>query len=65
MQSATAQVRVTVSDVNDNDPKFGKDVYEFSVPENSANHVVGTVTATDADNVDSDSLRYRLEYNSP
>lgn len=61
--SATATVSVTVSDINDNDPKFGEDVYRFQVPENSADHLVGTVTATDADSTDN-TLTYSLEYPS-
>mgnify|MGYP001792380353 CR=1 FL=1 len=57
-------VKVTVSDINDNNPKFDRDVYVFDVPENSPNHVVGTLSASDADDIDSNTLRYRLEYDS-
>ena len=53
-------MRITISDVNDNDPRFSRAVYTFSVPENDGNRVVDTVTATDAD-VGS-VLTYRLEY---
>lgn len=62
LQSATANVTVTVSNANDNDPEFGRDVYTFNVPENARNHVVGTVSATDNDLSNSNTLRYRLEY---
>lgn len=55
---------MTVTNDNDNNPKFGRDVYTFNVPENSRDHPVGTVTATDADLANSNALRYNLEYPS-
>lgn len=39
-----------VDDVNDNNPKFRRSFYRFSVAENSKNGVIiGTVTADDSD----------------
>lgn len=46
----TATIHIQVEDVNDNNPKFTKPFYRYSVPENSktGSHI-GTVTANDAD----------------
>jgi len=60
-QSATATVRVTVADVNDNNPSFSRNIYTFEVPENEADHLVGTVSATDADG-DAVIIKYSFEY---
>lgn len=59
---ATAIVRITVTDVNDNNPAFSKDTYEFTVPENEGSFVVGSVSATDLDSTSRGTLRYSLEY---
>ncbi|XP_024608087.1 LOW QUALITY PROTEIN: protocadherin beta-18-like [Neophocaena asiaeorientalis asiaeorientalis] len=49
-RSATALVRVLVSDINDNAPEFEKSVYEVLVPENSPlDSLVVKVSATDLD----------------
>ncbi|XP_054942886.1 protocadherin beta-18 [Physeter macrocephalus] len=49
-RSATALVRVLVSDVNDNAPEFERSVYEVLVPENSPlGSLVVKVSATDLD----------------
>ncbi|XP_038664548.1 LOW QUALITY PROTEIN: cadherin-7-like [Scyliorhinus canicula] len=48
--SATTTVTVTLSDVNDNTPKFQHKLYHFSVPESSSvESTVGRIMATDAD----------------
>lgn len=45
-----AIINVVVEDVNDNNPKFSKPFYRFTVPENSKTGLhIGTVSATDAD----------------
>ena len=44
------QVQITLLDKNDSPPKFGSDLFELSVPENSEpGHIVSTVVAMDAD----------------
>ncbi|NXA16680.1 PCDGH protein, partial [Sapayoa aenigma] len=49
-RSGTAQIRVNVTDLNDNPPVFSKSVYEARVPENvPAGSLVLWVQATDAD----------------
>ncbi|XP_030708156.2 protocadherin beta-18-like [Globicephala melas] len=49
-RSATALVRVLVSDINDNAPEFERSVYEVLVPENSPlDSLVVKVSATDLD----------------
>lgn len=48
--TATARVIVTVMDTNDNDPRFTKEIYEFTVEENlSVGSFVGKVAAVDPD----------------
>ncbi|KAJ3658411.1 hypothetical protein Zmor_010149 [Zophobas morio] len=60
-QSATARVVILVSDTNDNDPRFVKDMYEFNVEENQRRgSVVGMIAATDEDIGDNAVIRYNL-----
>lgn len=48
--SSTALVRITVTDVNDNDPVFSRNEYRFSIRENLvSDSLVGQVVATDQD----------------
>lgn len=47
--SSTTTVNIKVTDINDKNPEFTKDVYEFSVEEGSNKSSVGFVHATDAD----------------
>ncbi|KAI8798258.1 protein dachsous, partial [Biomphalaria glabrata] len=48
--SATALVKINVTDVNDNQPEFSRDEYRFSIAENlPPNSLVGQLTATDRD----------------
>jgi len=55
-------VHVTVADVNDNAPRFSRDVYEFEIVENCAlGTTVGRVVATDADDSANRQVQYRLE----
>ena len=49
MDFSSAQVIVTVLDFNDNSPTFDQRQYTFTISEVGANHIVGTVTATDED----------------
>lgn len=59
--SATVVVVVTVADVNDNDPEFDRDQYEFHVEENRpAGTVFGGISATDRDAGDNALVRYSL-----
>jgi len=54
-------VHVTVTDVNDNAPRFSRDVYEFEIVENCAPGTsVGRVVATDADDDANGRVQYRL-----
>jgi len=59
--AATVVVVVTVADVNDNDPEFDREHYEFHVEENRpAGTAFGAVSATDRDAGDNALLRYSL-----
>lgn len=59
--ATTVVVIVTVADVNDNDPEFDRDHYEFHVEENRpVATVFGTVSATDRDAGDNALVRYSL-----
>ena len=54
------QVQVTLLDKNDSPPKFGSDLYELSVPENSeSGEIVSTVVAMDAD--ESGTVTYTIK----
>ena len=56
--TGTAQIRIAVSNINDNHPEFTKDVYTFSVEEDeSPGGIVGFVVAIDADG---DDVQYSL-----
>lgn len=60
-ETATARVVVQVLDANDNDPRFAKETYEFTVEENlRRGAVVGTVFATDADLDTNAVVKYNL-----
>ncbi|XP_052791239.1 cadherin-23-like [Mya arenaria] len=50
-QTATALLRITLKDVNDNDPEFStENEYNVSIPENAANMtILTTIRATDRD----------------
>lgn len=59
--AATVVVVVTVDDVNDNDPEFDQEHYEFHVEENRpAGTAFGAVSATDRDAGDNALIRYSL-----
>lgn len=59
--AATVVVVVTVADVNDNDPEFDREQYEFHVEENRpAGAAFGAVSATDRDAGDNALIRYSL-----
>ncbi|XP_037400726.1 cadherin-related family member 2 [Pygocentrus nattereri] len=58
---STATVTIQINDINDNIPEFEEQAYKLSVEEHCANGtIVGTVTATDADELDEGLLTYRL-----
>ena len=60
-KSATADVRVSVLDVNDNEPVFDKDVFEVSVMENvQIGAEVTTITADDRDLLENSQITYGL-----
>lgn len=59
--TATATVHVSVSDYNDNDPQFSRDIYEFSVEENRPHGTVfGSLKAVDKDIDNNAAIRYSL-----
>lgn len=59
--TATAKITVNVMDANDNDPKFLRSSYEFSVEENlRRGAVVGVIQAKDADLDINAAIRYSL-----
>ena len=60
-KSSTATVALTVSDVNDNSPKFAQEVYQFTVEEGrKAGTAVGGVSATDPDLGTNSTISYHL-----
>ncbi|XP_059948006.1 protocadherin beta-18-like [Mesoplodon densirostris] len=62
-RSATALVRVLVSDINDNAPEFERSVYEVLVPENSPlDSLVVKVSATDLDAGINGELSYSFSH---
>lgn len=59
--SGTTTVSITLSDVNDNPPRFSKTVYEFKAPESTeVGAVVGVIRAVDADIEDNAAMDYRI-----
>lgn len=63
--STNAHLRVVVLDVNDNSPKFTKNMYEFSVAEDSsAGTAIGRVYAYDNDSsVSNSNIKFSLPLN--
>ncbi|CAH1785856.1 unnamed protein product [Owenia fusiformis] len=58
---ATADVHITIGDVNDNPPTFHNELYQFDVLENSpSGFVVGLVEATDMDNGTNAEIDYAI-----
>ncbi|XP_051716503.1 cadherin-related family member 2 isoform X2 [Ctenopharyngodon idella] len=59
--TSTASVTININDVNDNFPKFPKEVYNEAVDEHCEDGTfVATITATDADALDDGKITYRL-----
>ncbi|XP_045897341.1 cadherin-10-like [Micropterus dolomieu] len=59
--SGTTTVSITLSDVNDNPPRFTKTLYEFRVPESTElGSVVGVIRAMDADIGENAEMDYRI-----
>uniref|UniRef100_A0A1A8F923 Cadherin-10 n=1 Tax=Nothobranchius korthausae TaxID=1143690 RepID=A0A1A8F923_9TELE len=59
--SGTTTVSITLSDVNDNPPRFTKTLYEFRVPEsNELGSSVGAIRAVDADIGPNAEMDYRI-----
>jgi len=55
-------VHVNVADINDNAPRFSRDVYKFEIVENcSPGTSVGRVVATDADDGSNGRVQYQLQ----
>ena len=61
VQSSTAHVRITVTDVNDKKPAFDKALYSFDIPEDArTGTTVGRVSAFDADLGDNGEVSYAM-----
>ncbi|RWS30694.1 protocadherin Fat 4-like protein, partial [Leptotrombidium deliense] len=59
--STSARVKIFIEDVNDNNPIFPENDVVTELKENTPiGHVVTTVTASDKDELDKDSLRYYI-----
>uniref|UniRef100_A0A8D3BJY8 Cadherin 6 n=1 Tax=Scophthalmus maximus TaxID=52904 RepID=A0A8D3BJY8_SCOMX len=59
--SGTTTVSITLSDVNDNPPRFTKTLYEFRVPETTElGHAVGAIRALDGDIGENAEMDYRI-----
>uniref|UniRef100_A0A671Y3E8 Cadherin-10 n=1 Tax=Sparus aurata TaxID=8175 RepID=A0A671Y3E8_SPAAU len=59
--SGTTTVSITLSDVNDNPPRFTKTLYEFRVPESvELGGTVGVIRAMDADIGENAEMDYRI-----
>ncbi|XP_071402329.1 cadherin-6-like [Centroberyx affinis] len=59
--SGTTTVSITLSDVNDNPPRFTKSLYDFKVPESTElGSVVGVIRAMDADIGENAEMDYRI-----
>ena len=58
-------MRITVLDVNDNRPAFGRVYYSLEVPENLEPVTLFTLRATDLDSGDSGLVQYRITGNGP
>lgn len=57
--TATCKILITVTDANDNDPKFQMDNYEFSIEENlPPNSPVGKISAVDLDYGQNSLIKY-------
>ena len=64
--TATAVVRVLLTDYNDNAPAFEEGIYEASIPENQPNQtLVLQVQANDIDSGMNGQFQYSIEGNSP
>ncbi|KAL8622280.1 hypothetical protein ACOMHN_043803 [Nucella lapillus] len=62
--SATAHIRIHVTDTNDNDPEFSRAEYKFSILENQPRGAhIGQVSASDRDA--GDNRRLRFQFNGP
>lgn len=63
--SSTATVNIVVSDINDKNPEFVDEPYEFSVQEGLAGALVGRVKATDSDEGSNAMVTYSLPHDVP
>ncbi|XP_067674016.1 protocadherin Fat 4-like [Haliotis asinina] len=62
MGNCTADVTITLLDINDHSPVFVNTPYSFS-SSNAAGELIGTVTATDEDIADNGRVTYSISHN--
>ncbi|XP_060593837.1 cadherin-23-like [Ruditapes philippinarum] len=61
VNSTTATVTLSITDMNDNNPQFGNSSYEFSIKENTKSNVsVGNITATDEDSGENSKIIFSI-----
>ena len=59
--SATASIRIHITDTNDNNPEFSRSEYKFSIPENlPRGSLIGQVSASDRDTGQNQRLQYHF-----
>ncbi|RVE54613.1 hypothetical protein evm_000734 [Chilo suppressalis] len=63
--ASTATVNIKVTDINDNNPKFDEESYEFHVKEGDSGEFVGYVHATDVDEGINALVSYSLPTHLP
>ena len=65
MYSNEVALRISVKDINDNSPRFDKDLYDFDISENSADGTfIGRVSSTDDDrSIANNQVRYSIKTN--
>ena len=64
-RTATALVKISITDTNDEPPKFILDEYSFSIEENKPKDTkVGTVSATDFDSEPFNTINFKLDPNT-
>ena len=58
--SSVATVHIEILDINDNQPVFDSEIYNFTIAEGISNSILGTVYATDADVQENGQISYYI-----